>query len=210
MSDVTRERIIEGVLDLIRSRAVSDFSMEALAEWIGVSRKTIYNHFPGKAELLAQAVATGMNRVIEELRTIARTRSIGFVDKLDRIVEEGFRETSRLWNPTTWAVGPRPPMEVRKTVDELDEHIRELIAEIVTEASANGLLSETVQPDILTQVIVNMINGIRSTGDTDAVPYQPLVVLRESLRVCMVGVLSHKGAETLRGSRILNAEGEPV
>lgn len=205
MVDDTRERILDGTLELLRVTTARDFSMERLADWVGMSRKTIYNHFAGKAELLSEAVAAGMDRVVRVLATIAEDRTLGFVDRLDRIVEEGFREMRRLWAPIAGTVGPRPPMEVRSTVRELNDHIRDLIQGIVTEAAGAGLLAADVDPHIFSHVIINMIDGIRSQENVDALPCAPLELLRESLRVALVGSLSREGVATLAGSRILSA-----
>lgn len=210
MADETRERILDGTLELLGATTVMDFSMDRLAEWIGLSRKTIYNHFSGKADLLAEAIAVGMERIVRTLSEIANDESLGFVERLDRIVELGFREMRRLWAPMSGAAGPRSPMEVRTGVRELNRHLRELIRGIVTEAAASGLLAAAVKPDIFAHVILNMIGGIRALDDSEALPCPPLELLRESLRVSLVGALSPRGIATLQGSQILSAQDGPA
>ncbi len=207
MADETRERILDGTLKLLQGRALKEFNMEQLADYIGVTRKTIYNHFSGKAELVSEAIATGMDRIVRTLTTIAEDSSLGFVEKLDHIVERGFRETKQLWIPETRAMGVRSPMEIQGTVRELNDHIRELIERIVTEAASSGLFADEVEPGIYAHVILNIINGIRCIDDPDALPVPPLDLLRESLRVCIAGALSPRGAATLSGSSILSARG---
>ena len=59
MGNETRERILDGTLELLAATTLTDFSMDRLADWIGLSRKTIYNHFSGKAELVSAAIAAG-------------------------------------------------------------------------------------------------------------------------------------------------------
>lgn len=41
MADTTRTRILEGVVELLQSQRGHDLSMEEVAQWIGVSRKTL-------------------------------------------------------------------------------------------------------------------------------------------------------------------------
>ena len=147
-----------------------------------------------------------MDRIVHALSTIATDDSLAFVERLDRIVELGFREMRRLWAPMTDSTGSRSPMEVHTGVRELNRHLRELIHGIVTEAAADGLLAREVDPHIFTHVIVNMVGGIRCLDDTEALPCPPLELLRESLRITLVGALSPHGVTTLHGSQILSAQ----
>jgi AcrR family transcriptional regulator len=206
VADETRERILDGTLELLGATNVTDFSMDRLAEWIGLSRKTIYNHFSGKAELISAAIAVGMERIVDTLSTIANDDSLGFVERLDQIVELGFREMRRLWAPIAGSAGPRSPMEVRTGVRELNRHLRDLIRGIVAEAAAAGLFTTEVDPHIFAHVILNMVGGIRCIDDVEALPCPPLELLRESLRVALVGALSPRGIATLQGSQILSAQ----
>ncbi len=209
MSKETREHIIDGALELIRSTRLSDFSMEGLAKWIGVSRKTIYNHFSGKTELLAEAIETGMDRVLHVLSTIADDDSLDFVDRLNRIVEQGFYEIKRLWDPAAGQSQSRSPMQIRTSARELNRHLGELIRGLVTEAAEKGLLASNIEPGIFAQVIINMINGIRSIDYFESRPCSPLELLRESLRISLVGALSPHGEATLRDSSILSSPEAP-
>jgi AcrR family transcriptional regulator len=208
MSDDTRERIIEGVLQLLQSTAARDISMETLADWTGVSRKTIYNHFSGKGELMAEAIATGMERIIRGLTDIAENAGLGFLDKLDLIVERGFRETRRLWTPERGYTRSGLSMEIFRGAGQLNAHLAQLIQQIVSEASTKGLLASHIEPRLFAEVILNMVRGIRCTHDTDSMVAAPLELLKESLRICLVGALSPLGAETLATSRILATEGD--
>jgi TetR/AcrR family transcriptional regulator, cholesterol catabolism regulator len=181
--------------------------MEGLAKWIGLSRKTIYNHFSGKTELIAEAVETGMARVIHALSKIADDNSLDFVDRLNKIVEHGFYETKRLWDPMSGHSQPRSPMQIRSSARELNRHIGELIQGIVTEAAEKGLLASGIEPGVFARVIINMITGIRSIDYFETLPCSPLELLRESLRISLVGALSPHGETSLRDSRILSSPG---
>ncbi len=221
MADDTRERILSGALELLRSAGPHAFSMDALAEWTGVSRKTIYNHFDGKGDLLAEVVATGMDRIVGGLRTIAADASLGFVEKLDRIVERGFRESRELWGAGNLGVGSesagavraaggaRSVLNFRSTYQEVRTLLAELIEGMAVEASAGGLLRSDVDPRRFAYMLVCLIGGVIRFEDPDALPCPRLELLRESIRICLVGALSPVGAETLRGSRILAREETP-
>ncbi len=204
MSETTRERILYGALELISTNPSRELDMQQLADWVGVSRKTIYNHFPGKTELISQAVAMGMDRIVRSLQEIADDPDLTFVERLDRIIEEGFRESSRLLSPGgTPGVGVAPPGIVGGAVRELNLHIRDLVRRIATEADGQGLLDRSIDPETFTHVVLSLVGGALSLNDTDALPCMPLQLLRESFRILLTGALSDDGAEALKGIGIL-------
>lgn len=203
MADETRERILTGAEELLRNGSLHDMSMERVATWIGVSRKSIYNHFSGKADLVAEAVTAALQRVVGRLAAIAADRSLDYVEKLDRIVEIGFREMHRLLTPAPAMDRPVVPLEIRQAVRELNSHIRSLIEEVVAEGASRGLFADEVEPKLFSRVLLNVVNGIRVMDDRDALTVSPIALLRESLRICLVGALSDDGRVTLSGSRIL-------
>ena len=226
MADDTRERILSGALELLRSGGPRSFSMDALAEWTGVSRKTIYNHFDGKGDLLAEVVATGMDRIVGGLRTIAADASLDFVEKLDRIVERGFRESKELWGAGGLGLGAdggssggaiggalggagRGGPNFRSTFQEVRALLAELIEGMAAEASERGLLRPDIEPKRFSYMLVCLIGGIIRFEDPDSLPCARIELLRESIRICLAGALSPVGAETLRGSRILAREETP-
>ena len=206
MADDTRERILTGALELLRTKGQRSFSMDALADWTGVARKTIYNHFDGKGDLLTEVIATGMDRIVGGLRAIAADPTLDFVDKLDRIVERGFRESNELWGARAEGGSGVGALNFRSSFREVRDLLAELIEGMAGEASSRGLLRAGIDPKRFSYILISMIGGIIRIEDPDSLPCPRLELLRESIRVCLTGALSPVGAETLRGSRIL-AEG---
>jgi AcrR family transcriptional regulator len=57
----TREAVLAATLSVLAERGFADFSMEAVAEAAGVSKSTLYRHWPTKLSLLRDALE-GLNR----------------------------------------------------------------------------------------------------------------------------------------------------
>src|SRR4051812_50158042 len=60
---LSRERIVEGAIELLDRDGLDVFSMRRLAEELGVGTMTIYGYFRGKDELLDAVVGAGGGRV---------------------------------------------------------------------------------------------------------------------------------------------------
>ena len=58
----TRKRILERVRSRFFSSGFSKVTMDELAHDLGVSKKTIYKHFPSKNELLRELLKLKMDR----------------------------------------------------------------------------------------------------------------------------------------------------
>ena len=66
-------RILQATMRVLRRRGYASFSIEAVAGAAGVSKATIYRWWSGKAELVAEAVATRLRRV--QVPNTGRTRA---------------------------------------------------------------------------------------------------------------------------------------
>src|ERR671912_1497085 len=53
----TAELILDAVLDLMAEAGIDGLTMEAVAERVGVSLRTVYRYFPDRATLLTAALA---------------------------------------------------------------------------------------------------------------------------------------------------------
>jgi AcrR family transcriptional regulator len=56
-SDIAHKKVLEAALSLMAERGIDATSMDAIAERSGVSKATIYNHWPDKEALLLEAMA---------------------------------------------------------------------------------------------------------------------------------------------------------
>jgi AcrR family transcriptional regulator len=181
--------------------------MDAVAEWTGVSRKTIYNHFDGKNELMAELAMAGMDRIITGLRTIAMDASLGYTEKLDLIVERGFRESNELFVMRETGAHGLAPSDFHTSYQEVRKLLATLIEEMTLEAASRGLMRSDLDPKRFAYILINIIGGIVRFDDPESLPCTHLELLRESIRVLLCGSLSPLGEETLRDSRLL-ARGE--
>ena len=57
-SDIAHKKVLEAALSLMAERGLDTTSMDAIAGRSGVSKATIYNHWPNKEALLLEAMAT--------------------------------------------------------------------------------------------------------------------------------------------------------
>jgi AcrR family transcriptional regulator len=76
----TKDRIIEGAAELFFAYGIRNVSMDDLAKQIGMSKKTIYQYFADKDELVYAFMQLGMMEQIKEMKETA--------EKSENVIEE--------------------------------------------------------------------------------------------------------------------------
>src|SRR3954470_20456 len=67
--DAQRMRIIDAATELLADRGYAGCSIAAVSARAGVSTGTVYNHFAGKSELVAEVFRTVVTREVDAVRT---------------------------------------------------------------------------------------------------------------------------------------------
>src|SRR5215831_7921758 len=82
-----RERILAAAREQFLSHGFHRITMDDLAEGLGMSKKTIYAHFPSKSALLEAMLLDKFRCVEEELEAITSVCSAEFTTGLHRLLE---------------------------------------------------------------------------------------------------------------------------
>jgi len=69
----TRERILRAAASLFRRKGFDGASMQDLAEAVGITKSSLYHHFPSKQALLSEILSKTVDRVTPALRSIAES-----------------------------------------------------------------------------------------------------------------------------------------
>lgn len=81
-----KKRILDKVRDLFFKRGFSRVTMDELASELGISKKTLYNHFSGKAEMLELVVQDLKLEVTNGVDRIMLQEELDFKQKLVSIL----------------------------------------------------------------------------------------------------------------------------
>ena len=81
-----RQAILDGAIRVFTEKGYDVASMDSIAEAAGVSKRTIYNHFPSK-ELLFQAIVADFLRQRDEIKPIEYSPTLPLEAQLKEFVE---------------------------------------------------------------------------------------------------------------------------
>jgi len=87
LTDRKREAIIQAAIAEFRAHGFEITSMDKIAASAGVSKRTVYNHFPSKEELFAEILNQLWARIIAE-PSVTYSRDQPLSDQLRQILQE--------------------------------------------------------------------------------------------------------------------------
>lgn len=122
------ERNVEAILDAAaallerRTRA----SIAAVAAEAGLSRVTVYAHFPTREELLAAVVERAVRRATAALDAAEPDRGAP-LEALDRVIAAGWRELDRNAAVAEAAAAELSPAALRRVHDAAHRRVRALV-----------------------------------------------------------------------------------
>src|SRR5512138_1475082 len=82
------ERILAAADKLFYEQGIRAVGVDAIAEQAGVSKRTLYNYYPTKDELIA-AYLTGRFSHIAPSDAPAREQILAYFDRVERMIEDG-------------------------------------------------------------------------------------------------------------------------
>lgn len=132
---LTRDAIMQALVDLILDAGLQDFSVQQVADRAGVSHRTVYRHYPSREELLAELsawlddffVARGLPTSadgLDQLGDVVRTGFPSMAEILDRVEVYDILRVAVRRDPAERLA--RGQLVQRLVVDELGEEARPL------------------------------------------------------------------------------------
>jgi TetR/AcrR family transcriptional regulator of autoinduction and epiphytic fitness len=160
LTDRKREAIIQAAIAEFRTNGFDITSMDKIAATAGVSKRTVYNHFPSKEELFAEILNQLWDRVLAEQETpyspdqplreqLQRILSI----KLATMGDDNFLDLARV----AIAAAIHSPERAQSMVARMGER-EEGLTVWIRAAQADGRL-KTVAPDFAAQQLQGMLKS---------------------------------------------------
>jgi len=194
-------RIITGAAELFRVYGIRAVTMDSIAAHLGISKRTIYERFGDKDELL-YAVMNDMIRKQKEMVDNILNASSNVMEAIFTVIRIG-REHMASMNPLIGS-------DLRKYHDAVLQRIRldcdnpdyEGTRKILNAGIAQGLFRNDIDVEIISRAVPGLGN---ITGDTNRFPPEQFTQ-RDLIRNIIINYL--RGISTARGNELID-EMEP-
>jgi AcrR family transcriptional regulator len=152
LHEARNNAILDAAHDLLLQRGYAAMSMDELAAHLGVSKATLYHHYPSKEELALAVVLRTMRAVGDEISATAMP-GVPAVVQLERVLRNAFKRRADLW-----AAQVLLPDGLRRDPRFRKQQARLLAA---VEAIVNrGKAEKDINPHLSTPIIVHTIQQL--------------------------------------------------
>jgi TetR/AcrR family transcriptional regulator of autoinduction and epiphytic fitness len=160
LTDRKREAIIQAAIAEFRTNGFDITSMDKIAATAGVSKRTVYNHFPSKEELFAEILNQLWARVTAEQEAAYRPDlplrdqlRLMLQAKLQMLSDDNFLDLARV----AIAAAIHSPERAQNMVARMGER-EESLTVWIRAAQADGLL-KPVAPDFAAQQVHGLLKS---------------------------------------------------
>ena len=192
-ADAGRQRIVEAARAHFFSHGFRSVTMDDLAEELGISKKTLYAHFPGKIELLEAVLADKFAGVEAKLTEISRAYPHDFPTALHELLASMQRELDEIKPPFVRDMRQKAP-HVFKTVERRRAALIErFFGKLFAEGQRTGMVRKDVPAKLMIEILLAMVQAIMNPPKMEELGMMPKEGFSGIVKIVLEGVLTGKG-----------------
>lgn len=155
---VREEAILDAVQDLMSQMGYADMSMDDVANHVGISKATLYQHFGSKEDLAVHAIVRSMKRIVQLIQE--QDTSHPAIERLEQMMLATIHQ--RYAHKRVTRTGPRPMLLGASLYDhplyqEINQILSVQVDKLVNEAKAQGDIDPQYPTKLITQVLFSTI-----------------------------------------------------
>jgi AcrR family transcriptional regulator len=167
--------------------------MDDLAEELGVSKKTLYAHFPGKFDLLEAVLADKFASVEAMLKELTRAGSVNFPATLRELLAGTHRELDEIKPPFVRDMRQKAP-EVFKLVERRRAAlIQRYFGKFFVEGQRAGMVRKDVPARLMIEILLALVQSIMNPPKMEELGMMPKEGFSGILKIILEGALTAKG-----------------
>lgn len=191
---IVRSRIIRGASARFLAHGFSRVTMDRLAADLGVSKKTLYQHFASKEALLYAVVTGFLAETSSSVRAIVgrggdvRGRLASLMNYLSRrlsLVSPVFFEELERHAPDMW----------QEVQDFRRRQIVSNILKLYRAGRRQGVFSTYPAPQLTVQLFLSTVEGVMTPRVLSRLPYPPAQVMRAIISIFLFGIVSDRSRQ---------------
>jgi AcrR family transcriptional regulator len=191
--DPNRQRIVDAARAHFFSHGFRSVTMDDLAEELGISKKTIYAHFPGKFDLLEAVLTDKFAGVEAMLKKITRARLHDFPATLRELLAGTKRELDEIKPPFMRDMRQKAP-DVFKLVERRRAAlIQHHFGKFFVEGQRAGMVRKDVPAKLIIEILLAMVQSIMNPPKMEELGMMPKEGYTGILKIVLEGTLTAKG-----------------
>src|SRR4029078_3265360 len=191
--DPHRQRIIDAARTHFFSHGCRSVTMDDLAEELGISKKTLYAHFPGKFDLLEAVLADKLAGVEATLKQVTRAHPGDFPATLRGLLAGTHRELDEIKPPFVRDMRQKAP-DIFKVVERrLAALIQRYMGKFFADGQRLGMVRKDVPAKLIIEILLAMVQSIMNPPKMEELGMMPKEGYTGILKIVLEGALTTKG-----------------
>jgi AcrR family transcriptional regulator len=170
-------------------------TMDELATELGMSKKTLYVHFPSKEALVRAVIADLSREVRASADALIANRQLNFAEKL-RGFAEGMAERLTSMNPRLLRDLQRFAPDVYQQVAKMrEENIPYVFGRFIEEGQLAGFVRTDLRQDFAVTFFLQAMHGLLTPAIMDRLGLTPREILPRAIELLFAGLLTPAGRQ---------------
>ena len=195
---VKKDRIGDAALLLFAEKGFKGVRMDDLADYLGISKKTLYNHFDSKDALLIFALEQKVEAILSMLERFFEDSQTDFISRL----EEGLSAASSALSFTDGFSRDQdfPRDLINQVFPRLHDHILSYVKKHVDEGIREGYIRTDIPAETLPYIHIGIIETFLHMETRYGVKTSLGDMLTFIKTIVFSGLLTPKGRKALQAS----------
>lgn len=191
-----RTKIIHTATDLFLKLGVRSITMDDIANEMGISKKTIYEHFENKTELIKQCTFSFAESITEDINAVCALNK-NPIDEMFEIKNVVLNKLKR--------VQFSPQFQLQKYYPKINEAVQKMQFEQIITCTINnlkrgisdGFYRKDINPELIARFYFNGITGIRNKEIFPQQDFPASYISNEFLEFYLRGIATSEGISLL-------------
>jgi AcrR family transcriptional regulator len=167
--------------------------MDDLAKELGISKKTLYAHFPGKIDLLEAVLANKFASVEVTLKHVTRAHPHDFPATLQELLAGTQRELDEIKPPFVRDMRQKAPQVFKVIERRRAALIQRYFGKLFVDGQRAGMVRKDVPAKLIIEILLAMIQAIMNPPKIEELGILPKEGFAGILKIVLEGALTAKG-----------------
>jgi len=192
-TDGARQRIVSGARKHFMAHGFRGVTMDDLADEMGMSKKTLYAHFSGKAVLLEKVIADKFGEIDAELSAIAADKRSEFPERLHALLACIRRHTEEIQPPFLRDVAREAPELFEKVRTRRRAIIHQHFGRMLLEGKAAGMIRADVPETLMVEFLIGAADAVVNPQKLAELGLTARAAFTEIIIVFLEGAMTARG-----------------
>src|SRR6266404_9655851 len=194
--DSTRQRIVDAARAHFFSHGFRSVTMDDLANELGISKKTLYAHFPGKIDMLEAVLADKFASVVSTLKEVTHAHPRDFSAALHDLLANARRELDEIKPPFIRDIRQKAPHVFKVIERRRAALIERYFGKLFVEGQRAGMVRKDVPANLMIEILLAMVQAIMNPAKMEELGMVPKEGFAGIIKIVLEGALTSKGRTT--------------